>query len=140
MALKHLSTICCDYLIRDANGKMSYIGTFRSIISPTLPIIKSPMYVCVEFAGALGDPYKVSVEGNGVNLVMGEGTFLPPATPAVGEWLAFVAAEVLARFETAGKCEIILRSGDEIIQQTSLSLVLQERHLKYDQPVRMANE
>src|ERR1022692_4552311 len=114
MAIRHISTIFCDYLIRADNGRLSFIGTFRSIESPTLPITKAPMGVCIEFMADVGDHFKVSLEGNGINLVLGEGIFSPPHQPTVGQWIASIAAVIGVQFETVGVCEAILRSGDEI--------------------------
>lgn len=72
MAIQHIATILCEYLIRSDVGKMSACGVFRNILAPDFPVSRKAC-VFVEISGAHGDPFRVSLEGNGIDVTVIEG-------------------------------------------------------------------
>lgn len=126
MAITHISTILCDYLIRADNGRNTYAGVFKNIAGK-MPLRKGPFGVGIEFKGNPGDPFKVTIEGNGINVLLTEGVIDPE--PIVSEFHQLsltISGEIGLQFETPGVFEVILYSGDEIVHRTAYGVVLKE--------------
>lgn len=104
---------------------MTYAGVFKNITSPQLPIMKAPMGVAVEFTGDSGDAFKVSIEGNDMNLVLAEGELEAPSDLIKHQqYSATIAGEIGISFENEGVFDVILRSGETEIHRTTIGVIV----------------
>ncbi len=62
MAINHLYTILCDYLVQSEDGKVSANGIFHNIEVKEFPAAKDPMGIVVAFAGDPGEPFAIVLE------------------------------------------------------------------------------
>jgi hypothetical protein len=117
MALKHDSTKLCEYLIQATDGKFTFAGTFANLFAAELPLIR-PIGVMVEFGGDPGDPFRVSLEGPEVNLLIGEGSIeVPPLRHPLEQWSNSIGGTAVIRFAQEGLYRVILRSGDVVVHE-----------------------
>jgi len=124
MAIHHISTILCDYMMRSAEGKLMIAGTFRNIQAPTLPISKAPMYIVVEFTGDNGDPFEVIIDGNGFNQTIAVGIIEVPHLVENQQWSVIIGGEIGCRFDRAGVFDIVLRSAETVIHRNRYGVIL----------------
>jgi len=114
MAIRHLYTVLCDYLITHADGRTSAAGIFHNVEVRDFPAGKDPMGVVVAFAGDGGEPYEVALEGpGGFRQGMAEGTLEHPAELREHQQWAVVLAVTAspAIFPSPGVYRIVVRSG-----------------------------
>lgn len=112
-------------MIRADNGMLTFAGVFRNIKSSTVPISKGPIGIAVEFIGEPGDLFKVSVEGNGVDMNIAEGTVEPFVFPyAHQQGSIIIAGEIGLQFAEPGTFDVILRSGEEVIHSNTYGAIL----------------
>jgi hypothetical protein len=117
MALKHNSTKLCEYLIQATDGKFTLAGTFANLFAVELPLVR-PIGVLVEFTGDSGDPFRVSLEGPEINLLIGEGTVEAPALRhPLEQWSNSIGGTAGIRFTQEGLYRVILRSGDVVVHE-----------------------
>jgi hypothetical protein len=127
MPLQHYSTIFCDYLIRADNGRFTYAGTFRNITTPEFPLARQ-FGIAVEFIGEEHDSFKITIEGNGIDLVLADSTIgIPPAVLEYQQSSITVAGQIGLNFAQAGICYVILWSGEQEVHRTPLGIVLTEQ-------------
>ncbi len=123
MALRHISTIFCDYLIRADDGRLTFAGTFRNLSWQNLPFIKQ-FSVAVEFIGEEGDPFHVSIVGNDINIVFAEGNIeIPQDLQPLQRWSTVVAGAMQLIVQQEGVYEVILRSGDDVIHRAPIGMI-----------------
>ena len=120
MAIEHLYTILCEYLIQASDGKMSAAGIFHNIQTREFPATKDPMGLIVAFSGEEGDAFEVLLEGPG----MPSGSIMGGVVPAftgsneLEYRVQTVAAEARpAAFREPGIYRVVLRSGDQLIHE-----------------------
>ena len=124
MAIEHISTILCDYLVHADNGRFTLVGMFTNISGPTLPITKQPIGVYIELVGEPGEPYRISIEGNGLDVLISEGVINQRGTPLqFQQSRTAIAGEMGLRFDTYGQFNVVLRSGAEIIHSTPFGVI-----------------
>ena len=124
MAIQHISTVICDYLIRSVTGQVSLIGIFKNINSPTIPIIKTSMGVYVELSGDVGDPFTLSIEGIGPDIVIIEGKIeYPPLFLNHQQSSQNIIGDISLNFENYGVFNVVLRSGKNIIHSTPYGVI-----------------
>jgi hypothetical protein len=120
MAIEHLYTILCEYLIRATDGKMSAAGIYQNIRTREFPATKDPMGVIVAFTGEEGDAFDVLLEGPGMPSGSMMGGVVPPSVVGHGleQRVQTVAVEARpAVFREPGVHRIVLRSGDQVIHE-----------------------
>jgi hypothetical protein len=124
MAIQHLSTKLCDYLIRADNGRLSLVGTFNNLVSHQLPVAKSPCGLVVELLGDEGDPFTISLEGHGMTLLLAEGEIhQPPTTSEFEQSVMVIQGDVSLLFPRPGRYYIVVRSGEEVIHATPFGVL-----------------
>jgi len=114
MAIEHLYTILCEYLIQASDGKISAVGMFHNIQTPKLPATRDSMGVVVAFRGDEGDAYDIALEGpEGLHRPIYDGIVTSSAVRHEHEQATNVFAAVMhpAVFDKEGVYRVVLRSG-----------------------------
>ena len=118
MAINHLYTILCDYLVQSTDGKVSANGIFHNVEVRKFPAGKDPMGIVVGFSGDRGEAFVVLLERpDGSSDELHTGVVQPPSE--LGEhqqWaLTVVGVASPAVFPEPGIYRIVLRSGDQVV-------------------------
>jgi hypothetical protein len=126
MAIQHIATILCDYIIRADDGRTSVCGIFRNIYASSKPIVKAPIGLCVEIMGDAGDAFSVTMEGLGFNLVVIDDVVGPTEGVMLFQQPSItIGGEMGLRFEDFGIFNVVVRSGNQVIHTTPYGVVLQ---------------
>jgi hypothetical protein len=131
MAIRHIATLLCDYLIRSDDGRYTLVGLFKNIEArpgAKLPIIKSPMGIYVEFLAEGGESVEVILKGPGKfshqlfqsHLAVPETTLLryQQRSASIG-----ITAQPAA-FEREGVYSIVLKSGNKTIHTHRFGVII----------------
>lgn len=125
MAIKHLSTSLCDSIIHHADGRVSLIGLFRNVSSPTLPFGKR-CWVHVEIVSDVRSPFRVTVEGEDFTLLLAEGMLEKPNIELGNrQWAAVVGGELGLQFTKEGVFNVKLYSGEAVVHTTAFGVILE---------------
>ena len=73
MALRHIMTVLSDLAIQSSSGIASAVNIYNNLSVPGLPAMKDPFWVIVQMTGDNGDPYRISVEGQELQIDLAEG-------------------------------------------------------------------
>jgi hypothetical protein len=128
MALRHLSTVLCDYVIVSNEGKASAIGLFQNIRVTGFPGAVPMVGIIVTFAGERGDPYEVRLEGPGMeDMVVSQGVCEPP--PGLDEhqqWGVMVYGKAAPMvFNEPGVYRVVLRCEAEVVHSYPFGVFVQ---------------
>jgi len=127
MAILHHSTKLCDYLIQATDGKFTIAGCFTNLYCAEFPHAR-PVGVMVEFAGEVGDPFRISMEGPpgaGGDFVLAEGAIEKPALRhPLEQWTGTITGMLVMRFPIEGVYRIILRNGEKVVHEYPFSVVV----------------
>jgi len=126
--LSCISIILCDDIYRDeATKKLVIVGTFNQITVPSLPIVHSRMCVLFSLTNGNGE-YDLSLaiehERTGQEIVRIQGPLRVDDPLSIRDLnVQFAGVE----FPEEGKYWIVLKSGEEILQQRPFDVRLFER-------------
>jgi hypothetical protein len=135
MAIRHHSTVLCDYLIRADNGRFSYIGVFQNIRAAELPTAKE-MALSVVLDGDPQDRFQIAVRGPGEFVVAFEEVSVgdPPARESeFQQWSITVAMMARLTFREAGLYRVVLSSGDAVIHEYEFGVFLASQDVEGEQ-------
>jgi hypothetical protein len=120
MAIRHQSTILCDYLIRADNGRFTAAGMFQNINASRMPCAKDPMGVLVQFRGDPQDDYEVVLlRADGEETLLNSGVIeaAPEDLREGQQWAVNLAIVAAAVFDRPGVYSIALRSSGEEVHR-----------------------
>ncbi len=127
MALTHHSTKLCDYLIQATDGKFTIAGCFTNLFCSEVPHAR-PVGIVVEFGGAVGEPFKISIEGppgSLVNFVLAEGEIqIPTLRHPLEQWTGAISGMIGLRFPLEGVYRVTLRSGDSLVHEYPFAVIV----------------
>jgi hypothetical protein len=92
------------------------------------PIVRSPLCVSIEFTGTAHEPFKITLEGIGMNLTLAEGVTeeLPNEMPEFQMPSMVVAGNINLNVPEPGTLYVVLRNGDTEVHRTPLGIVVKE--------------
>jgi hypothetical protein len=125
MAIQHIATVFCDYLIRSDTGKPVICGVFKNFQSSAFPFSKGPVGLYVEMTGENGDPFRVSIEGNGISIDVATGTITRAQTLVENQQESvIIAGEIHLSFTETGTIDVILRSGELVVSSVRYGVLV----------------
>lgn len=61
MAVNHLYTVLCDYIMKDPTGRLSFLGVIAQITLPKFPSRAPTFYLALSITGAPGDRIRIDL-------------------------------------------------------------------------------
>ncbi len=122
MALQHLGTFLCDYLVTGQDARHTLINTFHNIgHQGAFPAVKLPFCFVVELQGE-GEPFRVVLEGPPGDKLLLEGVAGVPDPDkrdhAFQQWTTTLTAELVPGvFPVPGVYSITVYSGETEIHR-----------------------
>jgi hypothetical protein len=132
MAVRHLYTLLCDYVLQDAAGKNSYMGVFQSILLDEVPGSIPQFFLVVAASVDRDEGFIVKVANQdrtweqhlATGIARGDPGSLSPETDLIA---VFAARLVDLIFPELGRYQILVLDGDEVVHSFPFAVQLREQ-------------